>query len=386
MKKVLILHSSSDLYGASKIIGIVSTLMKQKGIYPVVCVSEYGPLCDKLKQLDIECVIMPLCEIRRKYFNLFGVFNRLVVLISSVCSLNRYIKKNNINVVYSNTTAVFIGAFYSWLFKRDHIWHVHEIINEPAFLKKSLQFLMKKSKSKIIVVSEAVRENWTNNELSGQIQVIQNGIDPSEYLNVNSRLKDELKIMDDENLFVIGMIGRLNAWKGHHYFLQIATELLRINQNTSRCFRFIVAGDVFPGEEYRYELFNQQLVSNNLERVVDFLGYRRDVANILNGLDLFVLPSIKPDPFPTVILESFFSAKAVVATNHGGATEMIQDKYNGVLIPWDNPALAADIINKLLVNKKVLCEMGVNAKSKALNTYTMEKFENRLKNIIEQLQ
>ena len=111
-----------------------------------------------------------------------------------------------------------------------------------------------------------------------------------------------------------------------------------------------------------------------LQEVVTDLGYRTDIPDILQALDVFILPSIAPDPFPTVLLEAMASGKPVVASAHGGATEMIEPNQSGVLIPWNDAATAANMMMPLLNEASTRTAMGRGARNRVIKTFSKEAF------------
>jgi glycosyltransferase involved in cell wall biosynthesis len=367
--KLLILHSSSDLYGASKILLTSLAIFKKHGHEAIVVLSAKGELSERLAQMDVRVVYMPLGIIRRKYMNPKGLINRVQATRQAIKAIKEIIIAEKITLVYSNTTAVLAGAFAAKQLGIRHIWHVHEIILRPNFLFRGLSYLLKHYADKIIVVSKAVQDHWAKHIPISKILLVYNGIDYSEYQSQVAQRESThgAKLR-------IGMIGRVHHWKGQDYFLQIAGELIKTNPHLE----FIMVGDAFPGNEYLYEKINRLKTELNLVNAVTDLGYRTDIPAILQQLDIFVLPSILPDPFPTVVLEAMASGKAIVATNHGGATEMIEFDKEGLLIPWDNAKAAAEIMKPIIENDAKRKAMGAAAAKKVRVEFSLEAFEERI--------
>lgn len=367
--KLLILHSSSDLYGASKILLTSLAIFKKHGHEAIVVLSAKGELSERLAQMDVRVVYMPLGIIRRKYMNPKGLINRVQATRQAIKAIKEIIIAEKITLVYSNTTAVLAGAFAAKQMGIRHIWHVHEIILRPNFLFRGLSYLLKHYADKIIVVSKAVQDHWATYIPISKILLVYNGIDYSEY---------QSQVAQRESMpggkLRIGMIGRVHHWKGQDYFLQIAGELIKTNPHLE----FIMVGDAFPGNEYLYEKINRLKKELNLVNAVTDLGYRTDIPAILQQLDIFVLPSILPDPFPTVVLEAMASGKAIVATNHGGATEMIEFDKEGLLIPWDNAKAASEIMKPIIENDAKRKAMGQAAAQKVRTQFSLEAFEKRI--------
>ncbi len=374
---ILILHGSSDLYGASKILLVTVRMLIKKGYSPLVVLTDEGPLADELKTLGAEVLFIRLGILRRKYKSLPGILNRLWVMRSAYTAIKNLIKDRKIELVYSNTTAVLAGAFAARSMGIAHIWHVHEIIEHPRWMYRFLGNLLNRFSSKVIVVSAAVQKSWSKYVSAEKLQLIYNGIDYSPYMAPSDKLRKELGI-DDETV-IMGMIGRVHYWKGQAYFLQIASALSRQYSNI----RFVLIGDAFPGYEYLYDQLKALIKQENIGHVVYDLGYRTDVAELLAGFDILVLPSTLPDPFPTVVLEAMASAKPVAATAHGGALEMVDENQTGVLIPVNDVQKATAIIAKLVGDKALRVQLGEAARKKVLEKYSPEAFENKMINVLE---
>lgn len=377
---ILFLHSSSDLYGASKIMLLTIKALKKNGHNCIVCLSEDGLLCEELKKNNIDYHIVNLGILRKKYFNPFGLINRILFIFLAIIKLSNIINKYNIRLVYSNTTAVLAGSYAAFFLRKKHLWHIHEIINRPLLLSRFLTFHMKYLSDKNIVVSNEVKKNWNNIDPKVKIEVIHNGIIAE--LSNNHRgniLKEAHKL--PSNSLIVGMIGRVHYWKGQNYFIDLAHEISKINKNAY----FFMVGDTFPGYEYLYEEIKEKILTYDLKRIIFDLGYRRDVPDILNAFDILVLPSLQPDPFPTVILEAMSQSKPIIATAQGGALEMIDDGKTGFLIPWDDSVKAVNKAQNLILNENVRKEMGSAGKEKFSTHFSYSTYEEKIKSCINSL-
>lgn len=374
---ILILHGSSDLYGASKILLVTVNALARQGHQITVVLTEPGPLASLLQEEGVEVVFIRLGILRRKYKSFTGIINRIRTLRKAYKAIRKLIKEKKADLVYSNTTAVLAGAYAAKRSGTRHFWHVHEIIEQPAWLYRFLGRALNRYSDKVIVVSEAVKQSWQRYVDEHKIAVVYNGIDYSPYLEASDTLRKELRVADDT--VIIGMIGRVHHWKGQGYFMQIAAELRRKYGHL----HFVMIGDAFPGNEYLYNLLDDIRKKENLDPVLTDLGYRTDVPSLLQGFDILVLPSVLPDPFPTVILEAMASGKPVVATNHGGAKEMITPDITGILVPHDNPAIAAAMMEPLLLDQQKRKMMGDAGRKKVLSDYSRQAFEQRMIKIVE---
>ena len=160
----------------------------------------------------------------------------------------------------------------------------------------------------------------------GKVTCIHNAIDIEniQVTGTNRELRKELKL--DEHDFVIGTMGRLVPVKGLDSFLR-AARIIRL-QKTSHV-KFIIVGDgplkkSLQATAHEYGLDDDVL----------FLGHRNDAHNILDLMDLFVLPSLN-EGIPIVLLEALALARPVVATRVGGIPEIVEHGVNGLLVSPD---------------------------------------------------
>lgn len=368
--KLLVVHSSSDLYGASKILLTTLTILQKNGYDIRVVLSSQGELSKELAKLNIPVNYLSLGIIRRKYFTPLSIINRVRTIRLATKEIKKIIQEEKINLLYSNTTAVLAGAFAAKQMGIPHIWHIHEIVQKPFFLFRGLSFLLTNYADKIIVVSQAVHQHWAKYIPKHKLHLIYNGINPKPYQQVRAKKNPNQPL-------VIGMIGRVHPWKGQDYFLRIAAELIHIFPQL----QFKMVGDAFPGNEYLYQVLDQLKNELQLNNSVENLGYRTDIAALLHQFDIFILPSTLPDPFPTVVLEAMSASCAIVATNHGGVTEMINHEKEGVFIPFNNARAAANLIAGIITNTAMRESMGLAAAKKVETEFSLAAFEKRILNI-----
>ena len=364
MKSILFLHSSSDLYGASRIfLQIVENAIRQ-GDRAVVILSEEGPLTDQLREKGAEIHIFKLGILRRRYMTPWGILNRLYYLIVAYFKLKSLIQSEEIDLVYSNGTAVMIGAITCLKTKTPHIWHIHEVVTPPWPLNKWQIYLMDQVSNVQIAVSRAAENHWKSLVKKPE-RIIQlfNGVDKKHYAEVSS----------PSGKISIGMIGRVNHWKGQPYFLAIAKEL-------GSSYSYVMAGDPYPGNEYLLE--ENEDLRKKLAVEVTNLGYVADNRHFFKKIHVLILPSIQTDPLPTVILEAMAAGKPVIATKQGGALDMVKEGETGFFIPIEEPKIAAKKIRQLLENPDEINRMSINARKRAQEHFSLERFNEEMTRII----
>jgi glycosyltransferase involved in cell wall biosynthesis len=390
--RILFLHSSSDTYGASKIFLQTVAIAQKNGHTAIVVLSNKGSVEQSLSDMGVEVQIINLGIIRRQYFNLSGIINRFQKWRNAVGVLNEIIQSHQIDTIYSNTAAVLIGGFVARRNGLKHIWHIHEIIEKPAFLHRFLAWRFRATADQLIVVSKAVEQHWQHALPANKITQIYNGIEPIQ-VSTAPDFKTTFNIPADA--LVIGMAARIHYWKGQAYFVEIARALLtkqkslllnssasenQLNENSH--LYFLIAGDPFPGYEYLLDELKAQLKDPIFEGRVFYVGLVKAIDVFYRSIDLLILPSQQPDPLPTVILEAMQYGIPVVATAQGGALEMVQENVTGIFIPLDNAVVAAEKINDILP-ASMRQQMGAAGKERVATYFSQAAFEKNITAVFE---
>ena len=84
--------------------------------------------------------------------------------------------------------------------------------------------------------------------------------------------------------------------------------------------------------------------------MIIFTGNREDVATIMNNSNVIVHTSVKPEPQGIVLLEALLCRKPVIATNAGGAVEIIK-KYGGILVQPSDAEMLSRVLLHLILKK-----------------------------------
>ena len=363
-KKILILHSSNDLYGASKIFLQIIELLKSNGHQIHVVLPSKGPLDNMISQIKGTHVsYYSLGVLRKKYLNPLGLINRLVANIKAIKFLSKYIKDHSIDLVYTNTSTILCGGIAAKKNGVPSIFHIHEIPTGNKLYEFLSGKIINWYSSKVLTVSNSVNKHWLKYIHDKKIERIYNGI-------VFKKTDSIIKLERDQEDFVITNVARLIPYKGHRYLIDIAVELIK----KSSKFKFLIVGDTLSSYLSYENGVKQKVKDLGLEHQIKFLGFREDVSSILKQSDLFIHPAISPDPLPTVLFESLHNDLPSVATNLGGAIEILDNGNNGLLIPYNDPNKAANLIYEYSTNFKLKKNHLENSKKNFKINFSPESF------------
>lgn len=372
MKTILYLHAGAEMYGADKILLQLVTGLDKKRFRPIVVLPNDGVLREKLLANEVETYVVPYPILRRKYFTPKGIFSYVSHYKKACKNIIDLLHENKIkiDIIHVNTMAVLEGIYLKKKLNAKLYWHVHEIILSPKPVAEVLKHLVGRYSDKIIAVSAAVKNNLNySNNVSSKIRVIYNGIDSNKFNpGVDYQyLLNEWKIPSDS--IRVGMIGRVNGWKGQDDFLDAAVPLLK---KYSNLYLFIV-GSAFEGQEWRVEKLKKRIQEETNKNRIIYSEYRSDNAAVENMFNVLVLPSTSPDPLPTVVLEAMGCGKAIVGYRHGGVKEMVADKWNGLLaIPKSTDDLR-QMIDDVISNAKYK-KMGENSRKRQVQYFSLQTF------------
>ena len=181
--------------------------------------------------------------------------------------------------------------------------------------------------------------------------------DPSRLLGP-SAMRSKLGLSPNGPL--IGMVGRLQRWKGMHVFIDAMARVHRSRPDV----RAVIVGALHETEP-RYPAELQALVgARGLDHVVTFPGFQSNVAEWMQAMDVFVHASDR-EPFGIVVIEAMALGKPVVAGSGGGPAEIITDGENGLLVPYGDDESLAHAILRYLDDHAFAARVGAAARIRA---------------------
>lgn len=387
-KNIVFISISSDLYGSSKLLlTLVLELKKTSSAYnPIVCLPlEEGPLKQKLIDENIEIIETPVLKLTRSMLKSlkFGKFFKEYKQAKKI--LETELKGRDILCIQSNTLATLLGSFYCYQKKIYHIFHVHEIMDRPWFVKYFFSFIQLIFANKIIYNSIAT-ETFYNNTLKllkKKSVMIFNGVERNvEFLNEEERNAYRLKFFNaTEKDCLIGLIGRFNRLKGHKLLMDSFINIKEKFKNTKLCF----IGSPPVGQEYFLENIKRKIEDYELSNKIHILPFQENIYKIIDTLDIVVVPSTEAESFGIIAVEAMLSKKAVIASDIGGLTNIIHDKETGVLFEPNNKQGLTNAIISILQNQKLKQKLEVNAYHIAKQDFSVASMRSKFLKIYDNI-
>ena len=333
-----------------------------------------GRLSRRLESLGVRVFLVPLRPLKAK--NPFP-------FIRTVFALWRLFKREHIDVVI--TSSVLSNQYGIFAAKLAGIPIICAVQNLRG--KRAINRTFAKFADRVIVVSKAVEELMIKNGIAKhKIRLIYNPIEMDNYIpskQAGSDFRREFGLAEDH--FVIGIIGRIMSWKGHHVIIE---ALAHIAQSEEKA-RLLIVGDLSSPDPDMWERdylekIKEQISRLQLEEKVIFTGYRSDVWNAFNAIDVLALPS-NVEPAGRVVIEAMAMEKPVVATNAGGPPEVVVDGVTGFLVPLEQPLAFASRILTLAQDRELAHNMGKKGRERVEKLFTKEIAGQQLEMLFDQL-
>ena len=372
--KILFISYYSELYGANRSLLTLIEYMKSSGKDVVVLMPSEGSMGEELRSKNIDFLTIP-------YFSQLFYYKKSVkylvlpfLILATLCVFPYIlyrIKKLNVNLIYSNSSAENMGIFFAKFLKKKHISHIREFMD----LDYSAYFLGGRAAKKkfinksdgVVFVSHAVA-NYINIEggLLPNQKVVYNGIETKGVVLQKDRLDKTIRF---------GLVGILDPAKGQIEALEYFSELIKIKPNVELHFYGDKAGS------YKTKLITR-INQLGLENNVKMHGFVKNTDEIYKGIDILLMFS-RAEGFGRVTIEAMQRAIPVIGLDQGGTSELIQHRKNGVL--FQNLQGFLDGINFILKDDNRYNEVREFAYSSSNIDFSKEKYCEGVLSFIEDI-
>ena len=271
------------------------------------------------------------------------------------------------------------GVLAAWRARRPVLVHSRSLVAPSAYDR----LLLAPRLSGMIFISQAVAQHQLQRlGAPPPYRVIPNAVDLERFATPVDRaaVRKALGVPLDAPL--IGVIGRIVPWKGQRVFIE---AFARLRQRRPDAVAAIVgAPDSGRGEQYRRELQHLARVLG-VENSLLWLGRRSDIPQLLASFDILAHCSVEPEPFGRVIIEGMAAGTPVIASDAGGAREIVENEINGLLTPPGDAQALAAAMQRLLEDHRLRTNLQENARSSATQRYNLAAHVNAVTSFYEDI-
>lgn len=341
-------------------------------------------LCKHLNgKLDIAIITLRGGELEEEFKKInvpVTMIQRKGIDLKFIKRLRGYIKENNIDIIHTHQL---IDALHAIIASRNYdikiVLTVHSI--GDSLIYKLQRLLVYRRLHSINYVSNTLLKDDKNSykKIPKYVNIIYNGVNTTKLLPTESTIRSELGVQN--KCLLLGMIG--NFYNDARDQLTICKGLNIIFQKYEDVHFVFVGGK----SEKRPEYFNKcyrYCKENKLLGRVHFLGLRRDVNNILQGLDIFVY-STNRETFGIAVVEAMMSGTPVIVNDLPVFKEITGNGKYALLYKTKDVDALVEKIEYLIEHPEKRKQLGERASAWAREQFSIEKHIEKLNKIYEEL-
>ncbi|MCA9014527.1 MAG: glycosyltransferase family 4 protein [Planctomycetaceae bacterium] len=364
MKRIALLFEFGSLNGGEhSMLSVLSQLQQRPFEFVAFCPAE-SLLAAQLAELKIECHAVAFHDAAGERLSREDVAAQIIPTLQS----------GGFDLLHANSLSMsrLTGALASrWPIPCSG--HLRDIIKLSKAAVRDLN-----QNRRLIAVSEATRAFHIAQGLKPeQVTVCYNGMDVERFQPrpATGALKRELGLADEARLCLT--IGQIGLRKGQDVLAEAAALLAAEgDQNT----HFVLIGERHSQKQESIDFdhaltvaFEQLGLTGRLHR----LGYREDIAWLMNEADLLVHPA-KQEPLGRVLLEAIASGLPIVATDVGGTSEIVQHDQSALLVPAGDAGALKSAMKRALNDPALRQSLALAARERALELFTQDQASERL--------
>lgn len=354
------------------VVNLINSMPDDKYRHAVICMTDYTDFRDRIKKDDVQvyCLNKKPGKDFAVYFRLWKLFRKIKPDI---------LHTRNLSALEAQLPGLLAGIKH-----RIHGEHGRDIDDvdgtNPRYVL--LRRLFQPIVQRYIPMSKDL-ETWLIKQIkvpANKITQIYNGVDISRFKLSDNKPVDLLPPnFRSPELMLIGTVGRLDPVKDQITLVQAFIHLVNTNPIVKNKVRLVLIGA---------GLLMPKLRELSLEADVDdliwFAGERNDVADIMQALNLFVLPSIN-EGISNTILEAMATELPVIATDVGGNPELVIHNQTGYLVPKQNPTAMAEAFKYYLDNPDLLIGHGKAGRARCESTFSLNRMITDYMNVYDDL-
>jgi len=394
-RRILVVAHDAMLYGAQRSLLDLLTQIDRKRYEPYVVIPSTGPFTKALSALGIPFTCgavqrwiffpkpMTLRAILRRPWRLLN-HPYLLALVSwlylpaRIVLLTLLMRRQRIDLTYTNTATIIDGALAARLCGIPHIWHLREAVENNSDLTSPLPvgwlpgFTLSHSDA-VIVNSADLARRLFGDAPSSEVKIVHNGIDPASYQADQS--EPALPSLPAETRLA-AVCGALQERKDILTYIRSAAHL----RDSHPDLHHLIIGQGHANYLSRIE---EEIVKHELTGRVHLLGYRDDLPALLSRINVLVSTAVH-EPFGRTLIEAMAAGKPVVATRSGGPEEIIVNGESGFLVDVSDDAAIAERISRLLDDDTLYTMISRAARTRVANNFDIKVCIRKIEQIFDQ--
>jgi sugar transferase (PEP-CTERM/EpsH1 system associated) len=343
------------------IVNLINNADADRFIVDVLCLREKGTLADRIHNPNSQVIFDG---------------NNDPSLLTAIKKVYKVCKEGQYHIVHSHGFSTMLASYLATRLTKTPVMMngEHGTLYYSSLKQRALQRWLFKSMDTNLTVSSELKSKIQKEfrlSLDNIIPII-NGVDSNTFRpELNSSIRNELSIPDQD--IIIGSVGRLVSVKNYPSLINAFFHGLQKSSHT----HLVFAGDG-PERNTLEKLANDL----NLRERVHFLGRRDDIPNVMNGFDLFVLPSFS-EGLSNTLLEAMSCGVPVIASHVGGNPEIVKVNVSGLLYPSNDVEALSKILCRLCNSTSEIEKLSTLAREHIVKNYSLQSMVDNYESVYD---
>ena len=402
--KVVYLNPSGQLGGAE--VALLDLLASVRDAYPSwtleLITGADGPLISRAEELGVKAKVLPFPRAvatlgdagaggpagsqRSRASLVKNLATAVLPTIGYLKTLRREFRRSQPDLLHTNGFKMHVlGVRARSANKTAVIWHIRDYVSTRPLMARLLQ-RHKSQAAAAITNSQSVAEDLRavcGNEL--KIYPLHDAIDLEKFSPVGETIDLDARSglpPAAPGTVRVGLLATMARWKGHEVFLRALSSI----PAGVKVRGYIIGDALYQTVGSQHSIAGLRRVADELElgQRVGFTGYIEDASSVMRSLDIVVHASTQPEPFGLVIAEAMACGRALIASNAGGAAEIIKPGTDSLAHqPCDFKELA-DCIVKLATDRGLRERLGENGRLKARSQFDRARLATQIAPIYQE--
>lgn len=358
-----------------------------------------GPLASRAEAIGVQTTILPfppalarLGDSRiggsnaNRTMLMMKLFGAAPSIVRYVGKLKRELRRLKPDLLHTNGFKMhLLGARALPAKSVPVIWHVRDYLSCRPMMARLMKRYVSRC-SAIVTNSRSVADDVR--AVCGdrlKIYPVLDAIDLERFSPTGNKLDlDALSGLPESHAGTIkvGLLATMAYWKGHDTFLD-AISRLPTDLNLRG---YVIGGALYQtdGSQHSLDELRNEAVRLGLGDRVGFTGFVEDAASAMRALDIVVHASTRPEPFGLVIAEAMACSRALVASEAGGAAEIITKEVNALGHNPGDAAGLAECIKRLAMDADLRKRLGEAGRATAERDFDRARLATELIPIYEE--
>lgn len=334
---------SQEVSGPDESLRTLLAQLVPRGLEPHLVLPAPGPQVTRYEELGVRVHFAPLAVLRRDVSLATAAYP--VRLARSAWEVGALARRIGAELIHTNMEVLLEGGIAARALGLPHVLHYRgNTLDRPKPVFDALTAIWTGTADRVFCISGATAQVFLKRGYDRNVEVVYNPVDLGRFKPAPGSPEVRAALGAGPDHTLIGTVGRVHPRKDLVTFVRAAARVAAV----APAARFVIVGAAEAPVEQAYRAELDALVRElRLTDRVLFAGARRDIADVMRALDLFVLSS-RHEGFGRVVAEAMAAARPVVVTDEGAPPELVDHGRHGLCAAAADPeAFAARILELL---------------------------------------